>query len=89
MPYLLIQQTVEDYARWRAVFDEERENRVASGAKGARILHDAENPNALTVLVEFVTLEHARQYTQRPRLPELMQKAGIISRPVTQFLVDA
>jgi hypothetical protein len=39
MPYTLIRHKVEDYARWKPVFDEDAPNREASGSKGGYLLY--------------------------------------------------
>ena len=86
MAYLYIQQIVEDYEQWRSVFDEQREVRKSAGALNSLVLRDVDEPNRLSVLVEFDTLENARKYVARPQLPELMKRAQIIERTRTEFL---
>jgi hypothetical protein len=88
MPYLLIQQSIENYEQWRSVFDEQRDVRKSAGALRSQVLRDAGEPEKLTVLVEFDTLENAQRYAQRPQLPEIMRSAGIIERTKTEFLTE-
>jgi hypothetical protein len=52
MPYLLERHKVRDYDKWRAVFDEDTDNRAASGSRGARIFRSADDPSELMVLFE-------------------------------------
>jgi hypothetical protein len=53
MPYLLVRHKVEDYERWKPVFDHDHgATREQSGSKGGRILRNADDPNELVILLE-------------------------------------
>lgn len=86
MPYMLIQHKVEDFAKWKAVFDSKEDLRRTSGEKSAQIFHDAADPTALTLLFEWDTLERARHYTQNPALKAAMMEAGVSGPPTFAFL---
>jgi len=45
MTYLLVRHKVEDYAKWKPVFDEHGAARKAGGSKGARVFRFIDNPN--------------------------------------------
>ncbi len=42
MPYILIRQKVQDFAEWKAVFDEHGTIRKATGSKGGYLLRNNE-----------------------------------------------
>jgi len=86
MSYMLAQHEVEDFAAWKAVFDSVADLRRTNGEKSAMILHDAENPNKLTLLFEWDSIENARSYAQNPALKEAMQRAGVTGPPTFYFL---
>jgi hypothetical protein len=87
MVYLSVRHTVADYAKWRAGFDAHEAARRAGGATGAQQIYcDAENPNAITVMMEWDSAEKARQFAQDPSLKEAMEKSGVISAPEVRFL---
>ena len=86
MPYLLIQPTIEDYAKWKPVFDEHSATRKASGSKGGQLFRNADNPNEILILFEWDDLEKARQFTQSDDLRQAMQRSGVIGRPDLYFL---
>jgi quinol monooxygenase YgiN len=88
MAYMLIQHEVKDYEKWKAVFDDVAELRRSNGEQSARIFHDAENPNRLTLLFEWDSLENARAYAQNPALKAAMQEAGVRSAPTFHFLKE-
>jgi heme-degrading monooxygenase HmoA len=91
MPYLIVRQKVEDYARWKPVFDEHATARKEAGSKGIRVLRSADEPNEVLAISEWETLEQARQFAQSPGLREAMQRAGIADHPDLYFVneVDA
>lgn len=86
MSYMLVQHEVEDFARWKAVFDSKVDLRQANGEVSAQIFHDAQDSNKLTLLFEWDSLEHARQYAQNPALKAAMQEAGVMGPPTIHFL---
>lgn len=88
MPYALIRHKVEDFERWKSVFDEDAENRVASGSKGGYLFRNADEPNEILVLFEWDELEKVRQYGQTEELREKMQEAGVADRPDFYFLEE-
>jgi heme-degrading monooxygenase HmoA len=86
MATILVKHTVADYATWKAGFIEHGSTRKSAGSKGSQIFQSAENPNEVTVLMEWDTLENARKFTEDPGLREAMQKAGVQGRPEIRFL---
>ena len=88
MVYMLAQHKVENFANWKEVFDSVADLRQKNGEKSAQIFHDANNPNALTLLFEWDDLDNARQYAQSPELKAAMQKAGVAGPPTISFLTE-
>ena len=87
MIYLNIHHTVADYAKWRAGFDAHEAARRAAGATGVQqVYRDMENPNAITIIMEWDSTEKARQFAQAPALKEVMEKAGVTSAPEVRLL---
>ena len=86
MSYMLVQHEVEDYAKWRSVFDSVEGLRKENGEKSAQVMRSADNSNSITALFEWDTIENARQYAQSPELKEAMQRAGVTSAPNISFL---
>ena len=86
MTYLLVRHKVEDYAKWKPVFDEHGAARKAGGSKGARVFRNTDNPNEPVIITEWPTLEQARKFAQSPDLREAMQRAGVIGMPDVLFL---
>lgn len=90
MPYMLVQHTVEDYEKWKAVFDEHGEAaRRAAGSKGGLVLRSPDNPNQVTILLEWDSLENARAFANSDDLREAMERAGVTGAPSINFLDEA
>jgi hypothetical protein len=86
LAYLLVRHTVEDYARWKTAFDGDAGVRKAGGSLGGRWFRSADNPNELVVLLEWSSVEKARQFAQSDDLHAAMQRAGVTGRPDVYFL---
>jgi hypothetical protein len=88
VPYTLVRHKVEDYARWKPVFDEDAANREASGSRGGYLFRNADDPNELLILFEWDELDNVRQFGQSEDLREKMQQAGVADRPAIYFLEE-
>jgi quinol monooxygenase YgiN len=86
MPYLVIRHTVEDYARWKPLFDQHCVTRQNNGCRGGQLFRNANSPNELVILFEWDNLEKARQFSQSSDLREIMRRAGVIGQPDIYFL---
>ncbi len=79
MPYSLARLKVEDYAKWKPVFDEIAPSRKASGgAKNGILFQDADKPNEITILIEWDNLENARKFIQSEDVKKSLKKSGTI-----------
>jgi quinol monooxygenase YgiN len=89
MTQLYVQHKVEEYAKWRAVFDEMTSVRAATGSTGYHVFRNAADPNEIVILSEFPNVDQARLYAQSPDLRQAMQRAGVTSQPIVLFLEEA
>jgi heme-degrading monooxygenase HmoA len=88
MATLSVHHKVEDYSKWRAVFDEMNDVRRRYGQTGFRVLRTAADPNEIVILTEWPTVEQARAYATSNDLKDGMQKAGVASQPEVLFLEE-
>ena len=86
MHHVLVRIKVEDYARWRPVFDELANLRTRFGSKGGHLFQKSDNPNEVVLLFEWDSLEKARQYFQSEELRRGMQSAGVQGPPDVHYL---
>lgn len=85
MPYILVQHGVEDYEKWKEVFDE-KADRQAAGSRGGQVFRSADDPNEVTVLLEWDDMGNARAFSGSDKLREEMQRAGVSGQPHVYFL---
>ena len=88
MTYVLVQHTVEDYDKWKLMFDEHG-TRQAAGSKGGFVFRNADDPNQITVLMEWDNLDNARAFAGSDDLRESMQRGGVTGPPNVYFLEEA
>jgi len=82
MVYLNIRHTVSDYSQWRPIFDADDARRRAAGASGiTQVFRDMDDPNTITLILEWDTAENANKFAHDPALGAVMQKAGVIGVP--------
>lgn len=78
MPYVLVQHTVSDYARFKPLFDDDGRRRRLHGCKGGRLLCSVDNPHEYTALFEWDDVEKARGFAASFEQGEALEWAGMI-----------
>ncbi len=84
---LVAQHPVEDYAGWKAAFDKFPPSE--GGAVFHRIHRMVSDPNTLTVVAGFESLEKAEAFAANPELADTMDKAGVVGEPRIQIYEQA
>jgi hypothetical protein len=74
-----IRHSVTDYGKWKTVYDTFRP--TSEGAKFARVNRSVEDPNMVTVVAGFDTLELAKAFINNPDLKVKMTEAGVVGSP--------
>jgi hypothetical protein len=70
---------VTDYDKWKSVYDTYPP--TSAGAKFARVNRSVDDPNILTVVSGFETLEGAKAFINDPTLKAKMGEAGVVGAP--------
>lgn len=84
---ILVRHTIADYAKWRPAFDAHAAVRQAGGATGVyQVYRDVENPDQVTLMLEWDNAENAQIFSSAPALKEAMQAAGVTGAPELHFL---
>ncbi len=86
MVYVLITHAVEDFAKWKPVYDAYQLEPSNPRSKGDMVFQSAENPNLVTVLSEFESREDADLMINSDELKNAMHNAGLASQPEFVFL---
>ncbi|MEW6403655.1 MAG: antibiotic biosynthesis monooxygenase [Chloroflexota bacterium] len=86
MAYVLVQIKFEDFARWKATFDEASALRKSYGSKGVRVFRNADQTDEVTILGEYENMEKARQLFQSQEFRDAIKQAGVSGAPQLTFL---
>jgi len=89
MASMLIQHKVRDFTEWKKVFDSSAGLRASSGELSNQIFRDASDPNSLTIVNKWNSLEKAQKFAHSPELKAAMEKAGVVGAPSVHFLNEA
>lgn len=84
----MVRHKMQDYAKWKPVFDEHGADRRAAGSKGGRLFRNADNRNELIILLEYEDMSRAREFVQSDSLRKAMERAGVADKPDIFFLEE-
>lgn len=76
-PYVLIIHEVENYAAWRAIFDEAADMRRKAGEINFQLLSADTDANCIVHFSQWRNLEDARRFFESPALVAIRKKAGV------------
>jgi hypothetical protein len=76
---LAVNHQVEDYERWKSVFDEVSPRE--GGAAFHRVNRLVDSPNTVTVVVGFATAEAANTFLSAPDDRSAMERSGVVGEP--------
>lgn len=88
MATVFVRHKVNDYGKWKAVYDEAKPMAKSKGAKRQRLLKNSSNANELIVLTEFDSMGAAQQFANSDELKQAMQRAGVAEEPTIYFLEE-
>jgi heme-degrading monooxygenase HmoA len=88
MTYVMVIHRVEDYAKWKPVYDEDGAIRKAKGSKGAQVMRNTKDPNHLIVITEWENLEKAKNFIESEYLINTMLKSGVVGKPAVFYMEE-
>ncbi|HYW33659.1 MAG TPA: antibiotic biosynthesis monooxygenase, partial [Candidatus Bathyarchaeia archaeon] len=74
---------------WKLAFDKHAPARKAAGLSKAHVLRAVEDPNAVTVLLDFADAAKAKAFSASPDLKAAMKSAGVVGKPQIHVLNKA
>ncbi len=86
MVNVLLTHEVADFASWKVGFESDEPNRAQAGVKIVQVFNDVDNPNIVTVLTEFPSIEAVHGFVNSPGLKAGMEKAGVVGKPEFKIL---
>lgn len=87
MALMIIQHEVQDYGKWKAVFDLSFPMRKIFGVKRYRIYRNTENPNDLSIELEVDDVTKIAEYAESEDFRASLKQSGVIGKP-TVYLQD-
>jgi hypothetical protein len=81
MARMFVRHKVQDYAKWRKVYDDFEETRTKMGEIGDWVYQLAGDPNDVTVIYDFDSVEKAKAFVESSELREAMGNAGVAGPP--------
>ena len=86
---LVVRHKVNDYAGWRAVYDDLDALRAEHGCTGQRVLQLPADPNDVLVTHDFPTVDQAAGFAGDPALKAGMARAGVAGPPQIEIFAVA
>jgi hypothetical protein len=77
---------VKDAKSWKTAFDADDSNRTNAGVKVHGVFASIENPNMITIHMEFPSHEVLNGMMADPNMQKTMAEAGVIGEPTFQVL---
>ena len=86
MVNVLVRHKVQDFERWKGTFDSFLNMRKAGGELNYRIFHQHGNASEIVLLLDYSTLEAAKEFMASDGLKKAMAEAGVSGSPDITFL---
>ena len=81
MAVAFVQLTINDYTKWRAVFDQHKDLRDKAGLTNIQVYRNADNLKDVIVSGEAADTEKATNGLLNPEMRAAMQEAGVVGPP--------
>lgn len=81
MPTVIIAHKVENYKKWREIYDRDEERRSQAGLREIKAGQKAGEPNMVYMIFEASDANKVKEMMQDQDLKDLMDEAGVISKP--------
>ena len=81
MVNVIVRHKVEDFEKWKPVYDEHDSTRKEAGCQSDQVLQNGDDPNDVAISFDWDSLENFKKFEESDTLKEAMQKAGVIGKP--------
>ena len=78
---MFVRHEVADYAVWKKGYDDFAPNQKKMGVIFKAVYQTADNPNDVTVIHDFHSLEKAKAFAASPELKADMERLGVKGQP--------
>ena len=83
--YTIATHPVKDFSAWKSLFDRFESVRKDGGERSAVVLQHADDPNMVTVINTWDTIETAQAFFSQEELKAAMEEAGVTAPPTFVF----
>ena len=77
MAIVLVLHRVENYDKWRVVYDNAADMQAAGGVLEEAVFQADGDPDNVLVLHRFASMSEARAYFENPELADAVREAGV------------
>jgi quinol monooxygenase YgiN len=86
---MFVRHEVADYAAWKQAFDAFAPVQKKAGVTYKAVYQSTDDPNDVTVIHEFHSLEKAKAFAKLPELKAAMEKGGVKGTPQIWYATKA
>jgi len=83
--YVIVTHPVKDFGAWKIVFDEFEQLRKEAGELTAVVLRHADDPNVVSVLNTWTSVDAAKAFVASEEIKKGMGEAGVTAPPTFVF----
>ena len=83
--YTITTHPVRDFDAWKAIFDQFEPIRKEAGERSAVVLRHADDPNMVTIINTWDSIEAPQAFLNREELKAGMAEAGVTAPPTMIF----
>jgi len=83
--YTIATQPVRDFEAWKAIFEQFQPIRKEAGERSAVVLRHADDPNIVTIINTWDSIEAPQAFLNREELKAGMAEAGVTAPPTMIF----
>ena len=87
--YTIATHPVRDFDAWKAIFDQFEPIRKEAGERSAVVLRHADDPNMVTIINTWDSIEAPQAFLNREELKAGMAEAGVAAPPTIIFANEA
>jgi hypothetical protein len=75
---MVCRNKLQNFTKWKAIFDSHRNAHVASGLKLENLWRGADDPNSVIYIFEVTNETKARAFISAPKAVEAAKESGVV-----------
>ena len=85
MVNVIVRHKVEDFGKWKSVYDEHASARKEAGCQSDQVCQNGEDPNDVAVSFDWDNIENFKKFAESDDVKEAMQKMDLLEKPSFYF----